>query len=337
MLPVEYTKLSRDCASKGSAEQAFCCSLNDAAAIFTLSIAPNYKYWLKCGTFDPDTFSKTLINYDESTESMAMSEQTTRGLFWVLFVAIIATPQCVNAQSATGRVTYVLPYTILEDSYSYEVGADGSFVLDRFRRVKINTKAGVDNQSQMSTTYSSSLEELEVIEAFTEHNGKRSIVSKDRILRRPNATNIDAPLFEDAYAITTIFPDVDVGSVLSIRSKRTQKVPLFNGVFSQVLHFSRTTHSLGAQISLRAPESLAIKFDAVDMQGGEVASDMSGVRKWHWTYAGNDPHISEIGSISTIDFSPRLAITSLPDSDAAARAYLTQARPQANVSPAIKT
>lgn len=241
------------------------------------------------------------------------------------------------AQTPAPAAPYETHDTVLQEDFVYDVNADGTYTLDRFKSMRINNQQGVQASGQVPLSYSTTLEELEVLEAYvTSKDGKRSDVPADKILTQQSPQSAGAPMFDDAKVKTIVFANVEIGSIVSFRVRIKQKVPLFPGAFSMSQEFPKTWDFKASSVTVRAPESMKLYIDAIDLAGGEIPSDRPGTKLWRWTLENPTLHIPEPGSVATTDFSPRIAVTSFPSYEAAAKAYLERAQSKAAVTPAIR-
>ena len=253
------------------------------------------------------------------------------------FFALILTLLAFDGLAQTPAKPYEAPETVLENDYVYNVLADGTYTLESFKKIRINNQQGVQKSSQVPLQYSTTLEEVDVLEAYTTtKDGKRIDVAADKILLQQSPQSAGAPMFDDAKVKTIVFPNVEVGATLSFRVRKKQKVPLFPGAFSTNRVFPRTLDYKQASVTLRAPEAMKLFIEAIDLPGGEIKSDKPGTKMWRWTLENPSLHLPEPGSVDVIDFSPRVAVTSFPTYAAAAQAYLDRATPKAAVTPAIR-
>jgi len=252
--------------------------------------------------------------------------------FFVLILALFA----FDGIAQTPAAPYEVPFTILQDDEVYDVRADGTYVREHFNSKRINNQQGVQGAGQMRLSYSTTLQELDVLEAYTlGKDGKRTDVAADKILLQQSPQSAGAPMFDDAKVKNIVFSAVEPGVTLNYRVRMTQKIPLFPGAFSMVQAFPRTSDIKASSVTVRAPESMQLFIEAIDLAGGEVKSDRPGTKMWRWTLENPSLHLPEPGSVAATDYSPRVAATSFPSYAAAAQAYLERAKPKAAVTPAI--
>ncbi len=230
--------------------------------------------------------------------------------------------------------------TVVQDLTRYDIHADGTFVNDEQMVFKINTDQGVKQRGQIPISYSSSLEELEVLEAYTTtQDGKRIEVASDKILTQQSPQSQRAPSFDDVKVKTVVFPAVEVGATLTLHIKKTQKKALFPGQFTSLDWVDGTQDTLSTEVTVSAPADYPLYADAVEMQGGKVTSEATpaqGTQMWRWTVKNRPAHAPELFSVGLVDVSPKVFLTSFPGYEALASAYLARAQPQMTVTPPLQ-
>jgi transglutaminase-like putative cysteine protease len=236
-----------------------------------------------------------------------------------------------------GAPVVAAPFTVLSEDEVYDVSADGSFVVDGRLSRRIDEQQAVMQAGQFALPFSESMQKLEIIEAYTTtKDGTRIDVPADKIISQQLPASAGAPTFSDYKLKSVIFPQVEVGAVLTLHYSITQLKPMLPGVFSVHNLFSRFVEYKGATMTVRAPEKLTLYVSAQGVTGGEVKATKPGTREWHWTYAGATPLIAEPGSVSAEDFSPGITVSTMKDYPALAAAYMIGAAPAAKVTPAVQ-
>jgi transglutaminase-like putative cysteine protease len=227
--------------------------------------------------------------------------------------------------------------TVLSNDIAYDIRADGTFTRQESERFRINTDQGVKNDSQMALHYSTSLETLEIEEAYTTTpQGERLDVAPDKIIEQQSRESAAAPMFDDGKVKTVVFPRVEIGSVLTLRIRKTQKQALFPNQFSASEYFGNDIARNATRVTVRAPASLPLHADAIGLTGGRVSGGDSAVQLWRWALPDAPARAPELGSVSSGDYSPRLALTTFPDFASAGAAYEQRAVSKAAVTPAIR-
>jgi transglutaminase-like putative cysteine protease len=227
--------------------------------------------------------------------------------------------------------------TVLSDDIVYDVNADGTNTMLETESARLNTDQGVKQFSQIPLRYSKTMQDVVVEEAYTTtSDGKRIDVAPDRILEQQSRESAIAPMFDDGRVKTVVFPAVETGATITLRTRRTERTPLFPGQFSTTQHFRNQIAFESASVTIHAPATMKLYADAIDMAGGKVASDDPGKQTWRWTLGNTPAHVPELGSVSTADVSPRLTVTTFPSFAAVGAAYQQRAAPKAAVTPAIQ-
>jgi transglutaminase-like putative cysteine protease len=228
-------------------------------------------------------------------------------------------------------------FTLVSDDITYTVNADGTYTKDETESLRLNTEQSVKQGGQASLRYSTSLEDLEILDAYTTtRDGKRIDVTPDKIIEQQSAQSAGAPMFDDSKVKTVIFPAVETGSTITFREHRTQRKAIFPGQFSQIEYFGSRNEVRSAVVTVRAPTSLKLYVDAQGMTGGAVASDKPDMQVWRWTLANKPAHAPELESVSANDNSPHVAVTTFPSFAAVGVAYQERAAPKAAVTPAVQ-
>src|ERR1700688_1538569 len=103
--------------------------------------------------------------------------------------------------------------TVLSDDIVYNVNADGTSTTDRTESVRIDSDKGVKEQGQVSLRYSTSLQDLDIVGAYTTtREGRRIDVTPDQIRSQQSPESAGAPTFDDDRVKTILFPGVEVGA-----------------------------------------------------------------------------------------------------------------------------
>jgi transglutaminase-like putative cysteine protease len=212
-------------------------------------------------------------------------------------------------------------------------------VVEDISALRIETPQAVQRFAQLPIPYSSTLQQLDVLAAYVVgKDGKQVDVPADRIMVQQTPQSAGAPMFDDGKVKVVVFPAVEVGSVLHLHTRRTQLKPLFPEHFSAVETSPGMFDIERAEITVEAPAGLKLQFDAVSMEGGKVEAGAGkpGTQSWRWTVSNWKALPFEAGSVAPQDASPRLAMTTLADDQAAASAYAARALPAAAATDAIR-
>ncbi|MBV8049061.1 MAG: DUF3857 domain-containing protein [Paludibacterium sp.] len=228
-------------------------------------------------------------------------------------------------------------YTVLRSVAVYDVKPGGGYTEDVTEDLRVNTQGGVDDLSQYPIQFSSSLQSVEVLSAYTvSAAGKKIPVGKDGILLQQSSESADAPMFDDSKVLNVIFPALSAGAQIHVHFRRVAHEPLFPGVFSMQEFYSRNEARESSDLYVHLPRGMKLDVETIDVQGGEIAPIRAGYRSWHWHVGRNVAEAPESDAISEVDFSPRIAISTLSGYDELARDYAARANPKAAVTPYLR-
>jgi hypothetical protein len=251
-------------------------------------------------------------------------------LISLILLVLNASPAAVAQESAK------VPFTIERFISKYEVNSDGTYVVTIEVTQRLNSKSEVDEAGQLRLDYSTSLQSLEVLEAYTTRpDGKRVPVPAHGIQTRLTPEAEAAPNFSDLMVKVVTFPDLKVGSAITYKTRTTQKKPLLEGHFSMASVFIPLGVWKDAQVEINAPLDYPLYAEAIGMNGGRLP-DSEGRAHWAWKTTVEKPVEAEVSAVGLIDQSPRLAVSSFPDYDALGKAYWKVAEDKAKVTPAVK-
>src|SRR5262245_14984827 len=238
----------------------------------------------------------------------------------------------LGAQSASAVTVTQLKFDTV-----YEVRADGTYTVEESGTVRIESAQGVRTAGQLALGYSSSMQTLEILEAYTTtKDGKRIDVGPEGIRDQESRASAGAPMFSDRKLKAVIFPQVEIGSLLTAHWRRTQLKPEIPGLFSMWESVSRSIDNEASSVTLRAPATLTLHIDTRDVDGGEIQNPPSGMREWHWTFKPSKGQPSEPRSVNSRDLAPYVMASTFGDWDELAKAYDARASGMAKPSPAIR-
>lgn len=225
-----------------------------------------------------------------------------------------------------------------EKYYSdYDVNADGTYTLVREVRIAVLTEQGIKAANHTGFSYSTSLDELQILSACTlKKDGRRIDVPAENIQER-EAVAEGGPMFSDIKTKFIIFPDVTVGDSVAFSFKLSRKTALFPGHFSFAAAYNKFVIYDDARDSVRVPlNSLDLRVFASGVEGGRVA-DENGHARWVWTLKNHEIVLPELGAVDPLDHGPSIVVSSFRDYGAIAAAYEERARPKAAVTDKIRT
>ena len=224
---------------------------------------------------------------------------------------------------------------IVRNAQHNVVQDDGSFVQTWEQLTQVAEERGVSAAGQRSFSVRPASETLEFVEAYTEKpDGRRIMVKPDQIKLQQQGQVAGAAAFQDVQLETIVFPEVAAGDKLYSKTRLTRRRALFDGQFSDVTWpDSHPTHELSLTYDL--PTDMRLKADA---RGFKLVSrtTANGRRVYRWDYVPSDVPRIEAGAVSTLDFGPRLWVSTFEDHAQLGRAYDRAAGAAAVPGPRVK-
>lgn len=241
----------------------------------------------------------------------------------------------LSAQAATDETDHSA--TFEKNHQSYVINADGSFVQMVELVTRINEERAIKDNAQRSLSYNRSLENLEVLEAFTQKpDGRKVKVGAEQIKEQQETASSEAPMFQDSRVKVVIFPEVAVGDRLVLRYQRQRTTALFPQQFEDfyVPDFYVPDFYDAEQLSLsyNLPADKPLFVDARGFKASTPAA-AAGRKVYRWDYVPQEKARMETGAVSYVDYGQFLAVSTFASYKDFAQAY--EARAQVEVTPAI--
>lgn len=230
------------------------------------------------------------------------------------------------------------PVRIERESHDYVVEADGRYVETVETATKVLKASGVDYARDDSIGYSTSLQQADVLTAYTvKADGRRIDVPPGNFqVSSSRGRDGDSPIYSDRTSLTVVFPDLAVGDTTVLRYRLTAKEPMFPGQFSVIDGFDPTAYYGDVRISIDAPASLQATWAAPKLT---LAKDSTrdGRHVLEWTWRNREPVDPDTLRDVLYDFDryPGYAFTTFGGYADIARAYGVRAEAKAAVTPRI--
>lgn len=235
--------------------------------------------------------------------------------------------------TAQARADYTdLSLTHEKDIQSYVVNADGSFVLDVERVMRINEERAIKPNAQRSVSYNRTLETLDIVEAYTlKPDGRKVVVAPDRIKEQQELESTQAPMFQDSRVKVVIFPELQVGDRMVLRYQRHRNTPLFPGQFEN-LASPDFYQNEQVRLSYDMPAEMKLYADSRGFKAS-TPTTVDGRTVYQWDLEKAEKNRIEEGSVAYTDYGQFLAVSTFTDYQQFAQAYA--ARAQVEVTPAM--
>lgn len=249
-----------------------------------------------------------------------------------------ATRPCSAMLLLAAGLAQAAPTTALKSEVIYELHPDGTSTVERISVTRLNEQVAVTAAGQAGLQYSESLQELQIIEAYTTtRDGQRIDVPADRIITQQSPLSTSAPTFSDHKLKVVVFPQLEVGATVTLRYRQKQLKPFLPGVYSAGEVFSRFAEmESGKTLTLRAPRDVPMQVFGRDLEGGAVTPSQPGTQEWRWTQGPVTAELPEPGMVNAASISPGVMFTTLQDYPALMDAYMASAAPMMQVTPAVQ-
>jgi len=218
----------------------------------------------------------------------------------------------------------------------YQVNADGSYVETMDLVEQLNSEQAVHGGGQMRVPYSSSLDEFQVLEAQTiKRNGRRVVVPRTSIFVQDGLLSPEGTTsFQDIKTSVLVFPELEPGDSIALRTRTLRRRPLLPGVFSIARAFDGDTLYDDVSIKVAAPLSYPLTVDSVGLTAAPVVEE-GGQRRWRWNYRNVAIERTEDAAVDALMYRPRLLVSSAGSYAQIAAAAAQRFAGKAAVTPAI--
>ena len=241
------------------------------------------------------------------------------------------------AWAAQCEAQYAPPYTVVREKTEIHVAASGASTEWTQWCVRIESESGVSLMGEQRLSYVSSLEDLEILEAYTEQpDGRRVTVAPDRIRTIDGNARDQDSIYSDSKTRLIIFPQVQVGSVLCYSARTHQHTPYFKRHYFWSRHFSPHGKHGGFELSVTHDPGIAVQVKADRVSGGRVADAPDGSVRYEFRYSQETAHPRESGQLDVIDFAPSVSVTSFESWSQVARAYAEGLSDRAVLTPELQ-
>jgi len=253
-----------------------------------------------------------------------------------IFIFLTLSVDVVSLAKA-GNGEYDALFKIERQVISDKVNADGSSEEIEELTTLVLSPLAVDSKSQADIDYNSSLESVEVIEAYTIlPNGIKVPVADNAIRTVEDDISSGAAQFSDVKHKVIIFPNVSPGSRTYYKVKTITHTPLFAKNYFNRFVFSPAVEYGYVEYNFSHSPRIAINVQSRGVSGGKIDSDSEGNIRYRFTYSQNNIKISEPQQVSYSDFAPALYFSSFSNQIQFGNAYQSTANEKQKVTPAVQ-
>ncbi|CAH2602316.1 conserved exported protein of unknown function [Rhodovastum atsumiense] len=221
--------------------------------------------------------------------------------------------------------------------WDIEVHEDGTAVGTQHLEFAVANDAIARRQAQQARQFSEAIEQVELVEGYTQKPDGRRIPVEPRAVRTqlaPGTPNL--PLYTDRKQIVAVLPDAAGGDLLVTTWRWTLTHPVVPGEFSFGWAFPRTTPWDSVEVRITTPAGKPLRTEA----HGPVLEESTatdGRHVYHWHYRAPDALAEDPAALAPFDRAPRLFASTFADWPAFSRDYAAVVAPQAAVTPRLRT
>jgi transglutaminase-like putative cysteine protease len=233
---------------------------------------------------------------------------------------------------------YKPSYTVVKSNAKYEVNRDASYTQYIEEQTRVDTPQGVRMLGERKISYNSTLEDVEVLEAYTiQPDGTRIAVPLDKI-RTQDDVEEDGAIYSDSKSKVIIYPKLEVGSQVYYRAKSVQHTPQFPGHFFMWEHYSPHVRYESVNVELTHHVGIEVGVSTKGMQGGKLeASLLPNTVSYKFTFSQDKAYPGEESRADFTDFAPNFSASTFKTYADVGTAYQVRAKDMAKVTPAIQT
>ena len=233
---------------------------------------------------------------------------------------------------------YKPAYSVVKSNSKYVINRDASYTQYLEEQTRVDTPQGVRMLGERKISYNSTLEDVEVLEAYTiQPDGTRIVVPLDKI-RTQDDVEEDGAIYSDSKSKVIIYPKLEVGSQVYYRAKSVQHTPQFPGHFFMWEHYSPHLRYESVNVELTHDIGIEVGVSAKGMQGGKLeVSSLPNTVSYKFTFSQDKAHPGEESRADLTDFAPNFSASTFKTYADVGTAYQVRAKDKAKVTPAIQT
>jgi transglutaminase-like putative cysteine protease len=232
---------------------------------------------------------------------------------------------------------YKPAYSVVKSNSKYVINRDASYTQYLEEQTRVDTPQGVRMLGERKISYNSTLEDVEVLEAYTiQPDGTRIAVPLDKI-RTQDDVEEDGAIYSDSKSKVIIYPKLEVGSQVYYRAKSVQHTPQFPGHFFVWEHYSPHVRYESVNVELTHDVGIEVGVSNKGMQGGKLEpSRQPNTVTYQFTFSQDKAYPNEESRADLADFAPNFSASTFKTYADVGRAYQTRAKEKAAITPPIQ-
>lgn len=244
---------------------------------------------------------------------------------------------CLMCINTAAFAQYKPSYTVVKSNSKFEINRDASYTQYLEEQTRVDTPQGVRMLGERKISYNSTLEDVEVLEAYTiQPDGTRIAVPLDKI-RTQDEVEEDGAIYSDSKSKVIIYPKLEVGSQVYYRAKSVQHTPQFPGHFFVWEHYSPHVRYESVNVELTHDVGIEVGVSNKGMQGGKLeTSKQANTVTYQFTFSQDKAYPNEESRADLADFAPNFSASTFKTYADVGQAYQTRAKEKAAITPAIQ-
>jgi Domain of Unknown Function with PDB structure (DUF3857)/Transglutaminase-like superfamily/Domain of Unknown Function with PDB structure (DUF3858) len=221
---------------------------------------------------------------------------------------------------------------------NYKIAGDGTSVRDfeLIRRYDEEPHA-TDEFKNFEDEFNSDLESIAITEAYLlKADGRKLVVPKEKITINPKAEFAAASSFTSLKTLKVKFAEIKKGDRVYFKMTKRQLKPVFAGVFDSFDYINPFESYELCEINVVSPSAMGLKFDMSELKGGK-SSDINGLASYQWKLEKYPAKNYEIAMQYSLNFGPRLIITSLENFEKIGKTFTKEAANKYEITPELQT
>ena len=207
------------------------------------------------------------------------------------------------------------------------VNADGTAVVEREVDITPYDEIGVQMAAQQSETYSTNLDHLEILGAWTQRpDGERIDVLPDAIQDVDEHTGLEG-VYSDKKKRVVVFPNVEPGSRLHFHSRLNIKKTTFPNQFTLETLLSPEVVYRDFMIELTHDEGIEVYFETRGLVDESQTGPDGKVTLHRYRFRRDKPEKYELTSVAWADFSPYFIVSTMGSVEMLGKQYAMRAEP----------
>jgi transglutaminase-like putative cysteine protease len=221
-----------------------------------------------------------------------------------------------------------------KEDENIQVADDGTVTTVFTTELEIKNESAISQYSQQPYPFNSSIETLDIVEAHTlKHDGRKIPVELSAIFEQLVPGTPTNPTYGDQKQKVVVFPDVEVGDVISATVKYVSH-PYLPGLVSIFRDYSRTFAHNDVTVHLTAPKSMQFRTETHELKFKK--QEAGNTTNYEWHYANPRPLAEDNFVLDAMDRVPRFFASNFASYDQLGHAYADAAETKIIVTPAIQ-